>query len=244
VLVADPKRLLDPALFRKTRASRVEWILALDEAAKLLRPATWDEWNEIWFRGEPWTHEAARKALDRLRAALAMFGVTLRCSVGHFVDARGAEVRALIEPWLPRARCLEAKTEARRRKKRRLAVEIEDDLGDDIVGENVVLDPKALVADYRDTCKSINRIARELRMGGDRVTKILRGSGVAIRSRGASAVIERQRVHEDLELALAVFDVGGVTPDVAGLLRCSTRTAWKFLKRHGRDPARKTPLER
>jgi len=116
------EELLGAEVHEKTRWQRVRWILALDEIARLGRAATWEEWNKIWFRGERYTDAAAKKALTRLCADLREFGVELRCSEGRFVDGRGRELRALVEPWLERARRLDEEIDARRRKKERTKV--------------------------------------------------------------------------------------------------------------------------
>ena len=230
-----PMELLGPHLHEKTRWQRVRWILALDEAAKLGRAATWEEWNKIWFQGERYTPAAAKKALTPLCSDLRELGVKVHCSEGRFVDARGRELRALIEPWLEQARRLEEEIEARRRRKRgSVAEEGEDDLGDDDVGEYVVLDPALVVAEYRNMAKSINEIGHLHRVGSGRVSKILHAKGV-VRERNESRSLESTRPASLLAGALEAFDEGATGPEVARILGCGTGTAWRFLRRNGRQ---------
>jgi hypothetical protein len=232
--------LLGSQLHEKTRWQRMRWILALDEVARLGRAATWEEWNKIWFRGERYTAAAAKKALTRLCADLHEFGIELRCSEGRFVDGRGRELRALIEPWLERARRLDEEIDARRRKKERAEVqEPEDDLGDDDVGEYVVLDPAVVVAEYRNESKQISEIGHLHRVGCGRLLKILRARGVVREQRDQRRGLERTRPEELLEEARALFDDGGSVRDVAKLLDCSTETAWRFLRRNDRQRDRR-----
>jgi hypothetical protein len=234
----DPKRLFDRGHWGKSMTYRAKWVLALDEAAKFARAATWEEWNEIWFGSACWSPSAARKVVQRLEAELARFGARLKWTQGHEVDARGADVRAIVEAWLLRARRFESELNGRRRKRKVLPPEErEDALDDDDVGENVVVDPRQLAEDYWGQGKSIRKIARERRVGRARVAKILKRTGPPLLRAAGKRAIERHREPEDLALALAVFDVGRVTSDVAGVLRCSTRTAWKFLMRSGRRPS-------
>jgi len=227
--------LLGADLHEKTRWQRVRWILALDEVARLGRAATWEEWNKTWFGGQRYTATAAKKALTRLCSDLRELGVELLCSEGRFVDGRGRELRALIEPWLERARRLEREIEERRRRKRgSVAREREDSLGDDDVGEYVVLDPDVVVAEYRNMAKSINEIGHLHRVGSGRVSKILHAKGV-VRERNESRSLESTRPAELLESALAAFDLGATGPEVARILACGTGTAWRFLRRNGRQ---------
>ena len=51
--------------------------------------------------------------------------------------------------------------------------------------------------------------------------------------------VEDQRTQAVVAHALATFDEGGTVRDVAATLGCSNQTAWKFLKRQGRSPARR-----
>ena len=227
--------LLGSQLHEKTRWQRVRWVLALDEAARLGRAATWGEWNKIWFRGDSYTAAAAKKALTRLCAELHEFGVELHCSEGRFVDARGRALRALIEPYLERARRLDEEIDARRRRKKGTKPEDpEDDLGDDDVGEYVVLDPAVVVAEYRDMRKQINEIAHLHRIGNDRVAKILHAKGV-VRERHELPSLDCTRPAELLEQGLAAFDAGASVREVAAILDCSIKGAWNFLRRHGRQ---------
>jgi hypothetical protein len=228
--------LLGSQLHEKTRWQRVRWILALDDVAKLGRAATWAEWNKIWFRGEPYTRAAAKKALTRLCAELREFGVELSCSEGRFVDARGRALRALIDPWIECARRLDEEIDARRRRKNGAKLEEpEDDLGDDDdVGEYVVIDPAVIVSEYRIKCKQTREIGHLHRMGCARVLKILHAKGVVRERWEQRRVVERTRPEHLVEKALAVFDEGGGVREVARALGCSTRTAWKFLRRHDR----------
>jgi hypothetical protein len=237
--------LLGTQLHEKTRWQRVRWILALDEAGQLGRPATWDEWNKIWFRGEAYTAAAAKKALTRLCSELRELGVELSCSEGRFVDARGRALRALIEPCLERARRLDEEIDARRRRKKGAKLEEpEDDLGDDDVGEYVVLDPAAVVVEYRDKSKPINEIGHLHRIGNGRVSKILHAKGV-VRDRSEQRTsLARTRPEELLEKALAAFDGGARIKDVAALLSCSVETAWRFLRRNGRERNNTGPFAR
>jgi len=227
--------LLGAELHEKTRWFRVRWILALDEIAKLGRAATWDEWNKIWFRGERHTTAAANRALARLCADLRELGVRLHCCEARFVDGRGGRLRALLEPWLERARRLDEEIEARRRLKYGIAAEErEDDLADDAVGENVVLDPEVVVDEYRNRSGNISEIARLHRIGCGRVLKILRARGVVRERWEQPRALERTRPEYLLAEALAAFDSGGGIKDVARILACSIDGAWNFLRRSGR----------
>jgi len=73
----DAKKLLARDLSPNKRATRVKWILALDEAGRLRRPATWAEWNKIWFRHSHYTVTGSKRAIMRLRRTLKEFGVHL-----------------------------------------------------------------------------------------------------------------------------------------------------------------------
>ena len=108
VTVCDDPRgwrgLLGSKVPPAARASRARWILALDEAARLGRPATWEEWNRIWFGRQRVTFDTAKRALVRLKAELRMCGVDLRAAVEGEVHAGARDVRDLVEPWVRRAR--------------------------------------------------------------------------------------------------------------------------------------------
>jgi phage antirepressor YoqD-like protein len=228
----DPEKLLDPALRAETLLHRVRWILALDEAWILGRAATWEEWNEIWFRHRPWTDEGAKKAHDRLQRELAAYGLRLDAKVGVYVDARDPKVRALIEPWLRTARRLAEGFAERRqaRAKRRLQERDADDAADDLSGENLILHPCVVATEYRDRGKRVNQLAREFGVGNGRVVRLLRSAGVVIRSRK----IEDNRPKALVMDALRALSSGASVSRIAALLGCSKRTAWEFLRRHGR----------
>jgi hypothetical protein len=237
--------LLGGELHEKTRWQRVRWILALDEVARLGRAATWEEWNKVWFRGERYTEAAAKKALMRLCLDLRELGVKLHCSEGSFVDGRGRPLRALIEPWLERARRLDEEIEARRRRKHGLVAEDrEDALADDAVGENVVLDPEVVVDEYRNRSGQISEIAHLHRIGCGRLLKILRARGVVRERWEQPRALELTRPEHLLNEALAAFDAGAGLREVAKILGCSIDGARNFLRRNDRNRDRATACSR
>jgi hypothetical protein len=232
-LLADPRKFLHPDHPHKTRAARVRWVLALDEAARLGRAATWGEWNKIWFGDSEWNEASALRAHSRFRRDLKKIGVTLLSQESDHVDARGDSVRAFVKRWVRLARILDEKIAARREER--------EPHVDHLTCE---LDAREIGIDYRARLHNFSLIRAQTGAGYERVRRILAATG-PLRAPRAKRRLEELCPEDRIARALALFDVGEAVDGrkgidlVAHLLGFSRWTASRFLRRHGRATPRR-----
>jgi len=220
------------------RAYRARWVLALDEAGRLGRPATWEEWNRIWFGRERVTFQTAKRALTRLKRELRLYGVRLEASLEGTVNAQAREVRDLIEPWIRTARDIRERIDAL--KERRKPELVNGWRAAPLVRSAEVVEAAGSAQETRTEGKQspprgYHWLKKRFGISYGRLRYLL-SCKKATRDPSRRRTIEDRRSPAVIERALAEFDAGGTVRDVAAVLRCSTRTAWLFLKRHGRSP--------
>lgn len=215
------------------RAYRARWLLALDEAARLERPATWKEWNRIWFGSRPYTRESARRAFLRLRAELRALGIRLEGRLHRSVHAHAPEVRMFVAEWRRRA------LEIEERRRARLEGRPAEVAGHEPSARDIARDAVFRAeSKQRMTTLSYAALREKHGIGYGRLRYLLEVKKLR-RPSSRRARIEETRTPEALARALELFDSGASVRAVAKALGgCSSRTAWAFLKRQGRDPSR------
>ncbi len=228
----DAKRLLAQDVGPSARAARVRWILALDEAGRLRRPATWAEWNKIWFRHSHYTAKGSKRAIMRLRSTLKEYGVHLGYELWKSVSANAPAIRALIEPWLHVAERLEVEIVARRAREKPQLVGFRQKA--QRVRSDDVLAVIRLSEENNAEQPTHRELMRRFGISYGRLRYLLSCKNIKL-DRRRPLGIEDVRQAEVVARALDVFDKGGTVRDVAQVLApCGLATAWRFLKRHGR----------
>lgn len=203
-------------------ASHARLVLELDELART-------EWAPLSLyatvRGIP-TLAAARRSLFRLKNTLAAEGAELELKIENYnVSARFGtkEIVDLIEQDLRAAReiveVLDAKREGREPDLEALACDAE------------VVSPETLAHDFHERLKPQEWIARKHGIGVKRLRRILESTGGLARPEVRR--VEQQRSPFVVADALAAAKRGELIEEIARILGCSTRTAKRFVKRHG-----------
>lgn len=228
--------LLDVRLARVRHA-----VLALDElnvdfARKNGRDyVTGEEFGYVWYSGKAYDPRAFKNAWIRLRRRLKALGVRLRVKTVErqlrlWIGA--TDVQELIEPFVRKAKLLEARIKAKRTGDpdyEALAQELESE----------PISPATLRIEYEGAKnegakgKGFAWIRRKHCAGYKRVRRLLLISKGAIRSPTVRRTVEVSRPRALVEKALAHYRAGGSVEGVRSILKCSMRTAARFLRRNG-----------
>jgi hypothetical protein len=207
------------------RAANARLILVLDELSQVAHDP-WSSLGEFAKLCGIATDAAARRRLYRAQDTLGECGVVLKIKeVKGEVSARFGtrEIRDLVEVDLRKARriveILDAKREGRVPYLKGLAREAE------------VVNVEAIRQDYFERRKSFAWLMDKYEIGVGRLKKILMTEGVI--DPGKRVRIEDLRSKAATVDALAALARGALLAEVAAILKCSMRTARRFIKRHG-----------
>jgi hypothetical protein len=210
------------------RAANARLILVLDELSEV-RHDPWSSLREFATLCGIATEAAARRRLYRVKVLLREHGVVLPTeeTMGEVSVRFGTRaIRNLIEVDLRKARriveTLDAKREGRKPDLKGLGREVE------------VVNADAIHMDYFWHRKSFAWIMYKYEIGVGRLTKILTaGDNVGVRDRRERVRIEDLRPEAAVAEALAILKKGALLAEVEAILKCSRRTAARFVERHG-----------
>lgn len=229
------------------RRGLARWILLLEELGRFaaVNGRTWvtrEDWIEHGARGRPtwadalerpWENSAPKKDLERCQEWLHDHGTelvleTLELRDGglqHRLYVGTLAIAALIEPEVRDARIVDECATAKREKR---APQL-----DWLDSDPPVLN---LQSDYQVEKKPFSLLRKKHGIGHDRLRKLLlRSKTIELRKPGRMRISEKVGP-ERTARALRVHDQGGSLEDVRRELGLATKcSAWRFLKRHGRD---------